>query len=590
MGRRSVSIVAVAGAAFILGVSCARAVDGISDVWTGYIAIGCRPFAASTSYGARSHGVALCTLSVSNRSEVTRTVRLSSEGGADYRQDCTLAPGAFTHVTFTFLPQYAFFPNRLGVEIDGVAKGHFDLPSFPWQSIPHHVVPLVILSPSMSETAVKYRAEVLTPADANGNRPKRTAWHNLIEESTFLVGQLPVAEWPTEWQAYTPADCIVLTNADWESAPPDVRGALLGFIQAGGCLILAGATAADLARHDIHAGFGAVQTLSSPVTEDWTSGDFDLFALATSLSSDRWRSVLDMAVAFPTDTFFSPPKVAPVYAVLLCIMLFLGPVLVIVLSVRNQRIRIYWLAPCIAVATSVVILLFALFRDGVSPITHAQALLYLNEKSGTQVQLATLSVMAPAGLSSPLHFGPTAEVMLAPSSQQNDSARKTVRNGEELVLGKGWVPARAPVTFLLRDAGKRSVPVLAPDASAEAFAKVTNPYPATIQNLRYCDAAGNNFMLDAPLAPGATAQMPRCADMPGAKMNILADASATFFKRTPLATVSDAYLASPPQYPYPLPPATYLCEVEGTPFTEHPIRRGKVRHAGKTLILGEMPL
>jgi len=534
---------------------------------------------ASDSRSFRAHGVAVCTLSVSNISTVTRTVRLSasadpyaSMGLIDYQQSCTLAPGAAALVCFKFLPMSSMY-QYLRIAIDGVQKGDITLSPFPWGFVSRgDAAPVIFLSPSLPQTAVKYRANNLF-AQLKGS---------FFGDWTFLDGFVPVAEWPDQWLAYTPADCVVLTKEEWETAPPAVRNALLGFIQAGGGLVLAGATMEEVAHDAFPVGFGAVRALSSPVPEEWTERDFhDLQSAATNPAA-RWEDIRYKRQPFPTSNFFSPPSLFPVYVLLLGIMIFLGPVLLAVLARRNIRIRIYWLAPCIAGAVSVVILLFALFRDGVSPITSAQSVLYLNGKTHTFVQLSELSIMAPAGLSSSLHFGPSVEVMPA-SREDSLTGKRSVKNGDELVLNNGWVSARIPATFLLRDTGALDIPMLSPDASA----KVTNPYPVPIRRLLYCDGDGNCFALDAPLAPGETTQLTLYPDVSGTMLHIVEDMKDTFYGLRPLTYVSGSYLALPPRHL--LPPGMYLCEFEGTPFLQHPLRKGNVRHTGSTLMLGELP-
>jgi len=595
-------MIAVLGAAFLLGapVFHARGERGYDNQdlgWACDISIEPLSFAVTEpGIRARAHGIAVCTLSVSNRSASAHTVKLSAvraiayrhDGNTDYQQECTLAPGASALVCFKFLPIVSYV-ERMTVEIDGKAKGKYILPPFLWptSNAASHVT---LLSPALSQTAIKYREMALFPAETTQSGFRRQQGSSAyVDGGLLLDGTAPVAQWPAQWLAYTPADCIVLTKEDWETAPPDVRDALRCFVQAGGNLLLAGASKADLERYAIPAGFGACDTLSSALPEAWTEGDFYTLAETAKRSVSMWRPILRDKDSFPTDTFFKPPQIVPVYGLLLCIMIFLGPVLLVALAVRNQRIRIYWLAPCIAGAVSAVILVFALFRDGTSPITHAQSVVYLNGKSGTQVQLTVLSIMAPAGVSSPLRFGPSTEPMLAPSSKTLAPGRKTVRNTEDgLALGSGWVPPRTPVTFLLRDAGMQTprVPMLAPDASAKAFAKVSNPYPVTLRRLLYCDAEGNCFALEQPLAPGATARLPLYPDVSGTMLLIGEDAKDTFYGARPLAPVCDTYLALPPKHL--LPPNTYLCEFDGTPFLEHPLR-GNVRHTGQTLMLGELP-
>ena len=155
-----------------------------------------------------------------------------------------------------------------------------------------------------------------------------------------------------------------------------------------------------------------------------------------------------------------------------------------------------------------------------------------------------------------------------------------MKDGDELVLSSNWVPSRVPVTFLLRDTG----PLAAPTLRFDAGAKVTNPYPVPIKGLMYCDAQGGSFTLDAPLAPGATAVLTPCPKLTPAVSH--PPIQRIFFDAEPFSYLRGRCLV--PDADLTLRPKTYLCELDGSPLFAHPIRRGKIRHAGETLILGEL--
>ena len=589
MFKRSVSVLTLAGVLSLLGARDVSAIIAGDDAWKHDISITSLPFAKAMDENAtRTHGVAVCALRVSNRSAVAHTVRLSCVSGdwrkeVKYQQECRLEPKQSALVRFHILPERFSNQRIVRVEIDGVPKGVFVLDPFPWGTAglysgqnPY----LILLSPSIPGTGIMFRNISL-----RGDNKKVD---ENLKHGSLLDGQIPVSEWPAQWLAYTPADCVVLTQEEWETVPQDVRTALLGYLQAGGHLVLAGAAKeGGRGRVQIPVGLGTISTLSSADPEMWTKDHLEALIASASRSASQWAPLLKNTVSYPTDRVSVVPPLIPVFVVLLCVMLFLGPVLLIILAVRNKRIHLYWIAPSIAGAVSVFILILALFRDGISPITRAQSVLYLNEASQTQVQLTTLSMTAPAGLYSPLRFPLSAEVTSAPANREfaSGSRRRTVKIEEELVLSSAWVPARVPMTFLLRDVQALTIPMLRVDDM-----KVTNPYPVPLQRLLYCDAEGNHFtfVLDAPVPPGATALLKPYTPGDKAKaVSVFDTVKGTFFDAKPLDTVNKWFFPTSP-YLNPLPPKTFLCELDGTPFLEHPIRRGNVRHQGKTLILGEM--
>ena len=586
MCKRRVSVLVAVGVLLLLGVPRVQA-SGSSDslvnfwdAWTRDIAVEQLSFVMAREEGVpRSHGVAVCRLKVSNLSAGTRAVRLSSlsykEGRGretvQYQQTCTLDPQQSAIVCFTFLPIGDHpYSRTLQVEIDGTPKGTVVLDPFPW--IHQHGNPIrqFMLSPSISKAAIEYRVENLSTAD----HPVRL-WS---KDWRFLEGQIPVPEWPALWLAYTPADCVVLTKGEWEALPQDVRDALLGYLQAGGGLILAGAREEEIGRYGIPVGFGVVRALSSAVPEEWTQEDVNVLIAVSDQFQWQFRGSWASA---PANRLFSPPPLVPVYVMLLGVMLFIGPGLLVILALRDMRIRIYWIAPSIAGGVSLVILLFALFRDGISPVTHARSVLYLNEVAQTQVQLTTLSVMAPAGLHAPLRFPSSSEITPSPSNENFPSGHKTVSLADDLALNSAWVPSRVPIAFLLRDTGPLTVPKLAFDGNAA----VTNPYPVPIRRLLYCDAGGRGYALDAPLPPGATATLkPRTTSADVRPQDIAKAVRDIFCSAEPFER--GGLLALPPTVP--LPPGMYLCELDGTPFLTHPVRQRKVRHQGETIVWGEM--
>ena len=293
----------------------------------------------------------------------------------------------------------------------------------------------------------------------------------------------------------------------------------------------------------------------------------------------QWMTILHRNASFPTAVPFTPPPLVPVYVALFIIMIFLGPVLLVVLAKRNRRLSIYWLVPSIAGAVSVLVLALALARNGVTPVSYSQSVLYLNEKTQTQVQLATLSMMAPVGLRSPLYFGASVEVMPAPASQEFSSGRKTVRNEGDLVLGSGWVPSRVPITFLLRDAGKLTIPVMKFEKTGDGGYEVTNPYDGFIRTVLYRDAEGAYFYFEGTLAEGVK------GEMRGTDFDVMGWLTSMHHPRDIFFEAKEIQWS---HEGLSLMPNTYICELSGSPYMEHPIRRGAVRHEGKTLILGEL--
>ena len=533
--------------------------------WTNDIAITTAPF-MGTSMISHRHGMMTLTICVSNTSVVAHTVRLSS---GEYQQECTVAPSMSESLHFKILR--TSLPHFFYVQIDGADRGRFYL-SRDTDSLQF------LLSPFTSKAEVIYQvSRLFVNTETQGQRTQPDFRDRFEKKCHWAEGNVPVPEWPSDWLAYTPVDAVILTRDEWAGAPEGVRSALLKYLHAGGQLVLAGGDDADI---DFPAGLGAAGTLPDADVKAWTTNDFVALHSVLTNASFQWMPILHSRCPYPTEASFAKPPIVPVYVALIVIMALLGPVLLIVLARRDERIHAYWLVPSIAGAIFVIILALAFAREGIRVKSYAQSALYLNEAAQTQAHLTTLSMMTPIGLRSPLRFAGTVEVTPAPSGREFSSGRTTVRNAGDLVLSSTWVPPRVPITFLLREAAALTAPRPA-FAAQGGTVTATNPYTVPLRNLLYCDAAGACFAHEGPLAAGASAALAPLPAAADAKRRPAAEIlKNVFFRAAPL----DWPLKPPPV----LPPKAFICELEGSPFLEHPLRNSTIRHEGRTLVMGEL--
>ncbi len=273
------------------------------------------------------------------------------------------------------------------------------------------------------------------------------------DKLTNATASMPVAEWPTEWLAFSRWDAVAVTHDEFESMPPGVRGALTDWVRAGGQLLVLGTgnkpmpqawdgleTAAPTACSARRLGLGRVIFVSTGSAE--TSAG--VFAGSAAKRADR------PAVKTPDCPAVASGQV-PVRGMFMLMLVFaiaVGPVNYILCAVKNRRIWMLWTSPAIAAVFIAAVFAYALLSDGIRPWGRSVVVTWLDEKDHYAVTLGTTAWYAPMLPSKGLTFGSATEVRSGDKTRSSDDRGGLgVVQGPTQQLTGGWMVPRYPETF-----------------------------------------------------------------------------------------------------------------------------------------------
>jgi hypothetical protein len=159
--------------------------------------------------------------------------------------------------------------------------------------------------------------------------------------------------------------------------------------------------------------------------------------------------------------------------------------------------------PTVSLAACLLILLFSLLNDGVTPKVCRQTLTLLNQRNGMSLTGQVIGIEAPLGLFGPVVFPEDALVQLPKA--ENISPRCEVVGGELHV--RSAVLARTPTFFtaLQREQRRERLDVRRDGDTLS----VVNGLGAPVEHLLLRDADNTFWHSPSPIAPGSEATLAR---------------------------------------------------------------------------------
>lgn len=389
-------------------------------------------------------------------------------------------------------------------------------------------------------------------------------------------------EWSQSWLAYSSYPIIVLDRTDLKRLPPPVVTALRRWVECGGILGIAGLTHLPpnwqgiekdytTPRTISNAGFGCFTVL--PDLRDTTLSSKECAAL------DAFKQVIGTReltfsnqLQGPNTTFLPVIKTfhTAYFGIFFCLLFFailVGPANLIFLTNHNRRAWILWTMPVLAIGTTLIVLVYSLIYEGITPTTRMTAITVLNTQNHHAVTLGLVGYYCPITPMSGLHFSPDTEVT-APNYGQNQCG--DVYWEADQHFSAGWLKPRLPTYFRLRkneSRSERATLYRAADGSLSVF----NGLGADLDSFQYTDSAGRLYEAEHVRA-GAKVSL-----HPGAKINYMAPPASIYLnpKWTP-----ENYTSSRPK------PATYLARItDKSPFLEPGLQNPGHFHA-QSLVIG----
>ena len=355
----------------------------------------------------------------------------------------------------------------------------------------------ILLSPGLSKTAVEYRVEVLFKEQAKISEETELykSLDSLKRPTNFFDTRMPLAEWPEDWRAYSGYSALVMVEEDYLALPPNVSAAIGRYVAAGGYLLRVGREGEPEAL-----GLGRVVFHANATVEEWSAEDCTVL-----LRNESRRSSNLWAVGTGAWQTVIPPvsgtTMLAAYLALLFITVNMGPLLMWRLARKNQRVKIYVIAPLAGAAVCVAVVITAYCMDGVTPVVRANASVLIDAKNNTAVTLSRVIIKAPTAVRGGMVFG--RDTVVEPLLEKG-GGRRVVWAEEALQFNTAWLPSRNPSGFFLRNVGTAPEKTLEIIAETEEGLTVQNHFAEPLTWLFARGADETHYFAEA-VPPGATA-------------------------------------------------------------------------------------
>jgi hypothetical protein len=440
------------------------------------------------------------------------------------------------------------------------------------RSAPYNVAidAVQISGPSGSQWAADARASSDNSAQASAYRGGSSG----VDTIESLRAETAVTEWSQTWLAYSPFDAIVLGEADISAMSPAVFNAIGNFLQAGGNIVLFGESDLPAAWHawnshrmdggvEYKVGFGRCFLFASA-----NPASLDRFAIQTLRSAVRdsshyWESLPHDNGASEAALPIHSNARTPVRGTVLIMLVFvvaIGPVNLGLLYRFKRRIWMLWTIPVISFATTMLVFIYSLLREGITPDTRVCGLTVLDQVTHHAATFGGESFYCPLTPGGGLTFDYETEATpLVGLDNFRSGNSRDLDWSQSQHLERGWVSAHVPAYFHLRRSGtsRERIEISKENGSLQ----IVNGLGAPIRSLWLADANMNFYRVNnvpagqkTGLIPGKQSQALEKSGPIGLKRDLSFGAAGA----DNLASGAQKYLM----------PNTYIAVLDQNPFLE----------------------
>ncbi len=422
-----------------------------------------------------------------------------------------------------------------------------------------------ISGPSRNQWAAAARAS----SDNSASAPAYGAAGDSVES---LRAESPVSEWSENWLAYSPFDAVVFNAADMSSMSPAVLNAVESYLQAGGNVVLFGKTGLPAAWHPSQQkllaggvcysiGFGRCFAFDTENPSQLNPESVQALREAVRDSARYWQSLpTDIGGANAVLPVVESLKIPTrgIVMIMLGFVIIIGPVNIIYLNRRKRRTWMLWTIPAISFATTLLVFVYSLLREGITPDIRIAGLTVIDQSSHQVATIGGTAFYCPLTPSGGLHFDFETEATPLVQIGYNSGMSREVDWTQSQNLQSGWVSARVPAYFHLRKSETRRERIQISSESGKL--QIVNSLGATIKSFWFADANGEIFQA-SDIAAGQEAAIRSTGTRTKQQKGLHA-----MFADTGFAAKLDPSNIDVATY---LRPNTYVAVLDGNPFIEN---------------------
>ncbi len=524
--------------------------------------------------GENTHGYNEYRVVVANRSQDTSRkvlLELSQDysGGGESIQEIsrTVSIGPSTEVMVSlFHPAIPFGASGIRVTIDGYEQEErVPLRVVNPKSYYRERIPFVLLSREFKQPDL----ETMFDSKSKSYDP---------DTLRFTTATLPTNQWSSNWHHYTRYDGIILTKQEFVLTPAPIQMAMWRYVEAGGSLLIEGRTTIPdpwtsfhTTESDIltyHVGFGRCLFLKESGLEASTTYQRDFIKRVWTETFTPWgqmNSQEEINRRFPVSEDSGIPF-RSLYLLTFLFALLIGPVNLIVLTIKRRKIWIFWTVPLIAFFASAAIFGYASWAEGWGVLFRTVGFTILDEYSRRATTISLIGCYSPYTSSDGFHFSPETNVTFVNDfDRYNRSSRNLYIDWtQDQHFREGWISARVPIHLHLRKSETRRERLSVrknPDGTLTAV----NGLGARITRLLYRDTSGKWFSGNGVKAGGEMALRP---DSRSSGSQLRAQCLVDVYQSEWSSRIPDL-MKYPEHYMF---PGTYLAEFEDSPFLEDALK------------------
>lgn len=225
------------------------------------------------------------------------------------------------------------------------------------------------IAPDMPSVLMSEALFTPNASSLDAQRRKGPASSYYTHSSTTFAAKCDPKQLPSEWQAFSGYDSVLLTDTDWTQMPASSRNALISWMNLGGQLVIHSPTSAGAASLGIPADPGLGSFSIRSIGSDLKLEPEATLKLVDSGNPVRVRQAAnrsDYNTAWALQTRFG--SIAFRYglfiAVLVIFGILVGPVNLFVFAKSGRRHRLFVTTPLISLAASMVLIALIIFQDG----------------------------------------------------------------------------------------------------------------------------------------------------------------------------------------------------------------------------------